>query len=363
MNEQLTIKTPGKLMVAGEFAVLEPDHSLVVMAVNRFVYVTVTGTKQNKISLTDFNLIDLSWHYEAKQVKINSADPRTAFVERAIAVTLAYLEETGVEVTPVLLSVKSELDDESGIKYGLGSSAAVVTGLVRALLQRFIGGDLDKAVIFKLASIAHVSVQGNGSCADVAASTYGGVLHYTAFQADWLLELVTSEPSIRRIVEATWDHLSIEKVILPKDLKLSIGWTGSPASTGSLVKEISKLKINDQQSYDNFLSASESAVEDILLGMKQDNSAGFLRGIEKNRIALATLGRAAGITIETERLYQLSLAAKLLAGAGKLSGAGGGDCGIAFVDAAEKVTALNEAWIAVGIKVLTMRVYEMDLAE
>lgn len=363
MSEQLTIKTPGKLMVAGEFAVLEPGHSLVVMAVNRFVYVTVMDAKENKVSLTDFNLINLDWKYTGSQVQIDSEDPRTDFVEKAMGVTLAYLKETGVNVTPVLLSVKSELDDESGLKYGLGSSAAVVTGVVSAILQKFIRSDLNKDVIFKLASIAHVSVQGNGSCADVAASTYGGILHYTAFQADWLLELLDNELSIKRIVEHEWDYLSIEEVTLPKELEVCIGWTGTPASTGSLVKEIRKLKVNDQQSYDGFLHASESAVADILLGMKQDDSIRFLEGIEKNRRALASLGQSAGVAIETERLERLGDTAKSLGGAGKLSGAGGGDCGIAFVNSNAKIAALNEMWIEEGIKSLSMNVYEMESAE
>lgn len=357
MSEQLTSKTPGKLMVAGEFAVLEPGHSLVVMAVNRFVYVTIADTKQNKVSLTDFKLFDLAWQYADEKVHIDSEDARTDFVERAMGVTLTYLAELGVNVTPFSLSIKSELDDESGLKYGLGSSAAVVTGVVTAILQKFIGADVHKVVIFKLASITHVSVQGNGSCADIAASTYGGILHYTAFQTDWLLAFLENESSVKQIVESKWNHLSIEEVSLPAGLELTIGWTGAPASTGSLVKEIQKLKEADQQTYDTFLCASKFAVEAVLVGMKTDNKHRFLDGIEKNRIALAELGSAAEAPIETEHLQQLSMEAKRLGGAGKLSGAGGGDCGIAFVDSSEKVAELNKAWTKKSIKVLYMLIY------
>lgn len=345
-------------MVAGEFAVLEPGHSLVVMAVNRFVYVTITDTKRNEVSLTDFDLFDMAWEYLDEKVHINTADTRTEFVERAMGVTLTYLAELGVSVTPFSLSIKSELDDKSGLKYGLGSSAAVVTGVVTTILQKFIGEDVADSVIFKLAAIAHVSVQGNGSCADIAASTYAGILHYTAFQANWLLGFLENEPSIVQIVESKWENLSIEKVSLPAGLELAIGWTGAPASTGSLVKEIQKLKATAPQVYDTFLRASKKAVENVLVGMKTANKNRFLEGIENNRVALATLGNAAKVTIETEQLHQFSSEAKRLGGAGKLSGAGGGDCGIAFVDSNKQREKLHVAWTKQGINVLHMNVFE-----
>lgn len=340
-------------MVAGEFAVLEPDYNLVVMAMDRYVEVTIADAAENKLSLIDFGMHNLTWNYFDREIHIDNTDPRLSFVKEAIGVALLYLEERQIDFSPVEISVKSELDDvESGHKYGLGSSAAVVTAMVAAVLAKFLPNDPVEDLVFKLASIAHVSVQGNGSGADIAASTYGGILGYRSFQAEWLLDELKKEASIVELVDRDWKYLSIERVTLPADLRLCVGWTGSPASTGSLVKEIRKLK--GQAAYAAFLAGSKAAVEDVLHGMQHNDLARFLKGIEANRVVLAELGLAANVVIETERLLELSEIAKDLGGAGKLSGAGGGDCGIAFVQSEFAADILKRQWELAGIKPLNM---------
>lgn len=344
-------------MVAGEFAVLEPHYQLVVMAVDRYVEVTIEDSTKNELSLTDFSLNNLAWDYKTQAVHIYSADPRVSFVKEAIDVALLYLKEGGIVASPVAIQVKSELDDTaSGHKYGLGSSAAVVTAIVASILAKFSPKQPTEDVVFKLASIAHVRVQGNGSGADIAASTYGGILTYTSFQAEWLLAELEYEKSMHALVEKDWKYLSIEPATLPTELSLCIGWTGSPASTGSLVKEIRKLK--GETAYKQFLSGSAEAVTEILTGMKQDDVSLFLTGIEANRVALAALGLAANVVIETERLRSLSDIAKGLGGAGKLSGAGGGDCGIAFVQSEMAANILSKQWLTAEIKPLELQLSE-----
>src|SRR5690625_7706145 len=94
-------------------------------------------------------------------------------------IALTFLQENNVSWHPFSLSIKSELDDEqSGRKYGLGSSAAVTTAAISVILQAFAPTLATKEVIFKLAAITHINIQGSGSGADIAASTYGGVLAY-----------------------------------------------------------------------------------------------------------------------------------------------------------------------------------------
>src|SRR5690625_6487725 len=80
------------------------------------------------------------------------------------------LSEKSITLDNITLTIKSELDDESGVKYGLGSSAAVVTSVISALLTQFLPEEPSAMLIFKLAAISHVKTQGSGSGADVAAS-------------------------------------------------------------------------------------------------------------------------------------------------------------------------------------------------
>ena len=70
------------------------------------------------------------------------------------------------------------------------------------------------------------------------------------------------------------------------------------------------------------------------------------------------MGNIAKVPIETEKLRKLRDEAVKLGGAGKLSGAGGGDCGIAFLPLDKDVDELYKAWEQLNIKPLTINVYE-----
>src|SRR5699024_8126744 len=126
--------------------------------------------------------------------------------------------------------------------------------------------------------------------------------------------------------------------------QLVVGWTGSPASTKSLVKQLRKLKDQNIIDYKSFLTSSKEAVDYILEGLKTNNQDAIYTGIEENRKALALIDQRANVEIETAKLYDLSRAAKKLSGSGKLSGAGGGDCGIAFIPTNSNVDELKEVW-------------------
>src|SRR5699024_11854730 len=101
-------------------------------------------------------------------------------------------------------------------------------------------------LIFKLASIAHVKIQGNGSGADIAASTYGGVLEYTSFQAEWLLKEIEQTSNIVELVEKEWKYLSINVTAFPPEVDIVVGWTGKTDSTKSYVNDIMRLRNKDK---------------------------------------------------------------------------------------------------------------------
>lgn len=356
----LQIKVPGKLMVAGEFAVLEPYQKLVVMAVDRFVYTTIEQSDQNLLNLENFNLQDLKWDWDAvnKEVNIQVSDPRTRFVEAGMNVALSYLNEKSISPDPFTLTVRSELDDESGKKYGLGSSAAVVTSIVSAILKVNLSTAPSDELIFKLAAIAHVITQGNGSGADVAASAYGGILQYSSFQADWLINEYEQTATIKELVEKNWTYYSVKPIHLPSNIHIAVGWTGTPASTAKLVNKILRLKTTEPDQFKSFLATSEKAVDMFLRGMESGDSDLLFEGVRLNRKALSTVGKQADVGLETPLLTELCNLATEYGGAGKLSGAGGGDCGIAFILSKEAKSELEVAWDKANIQPLAIKAYQ-----
>ncbi|WP_051557892.1 phosphomevalonate kinase [Oceanobacillus picturae] len=353
-HRPMTIKVPGKLMIAGEFAVLEPYHQLVVMAVNRYVYTTIEESEQNRVSLHDFQLEDLIWDFEKGSLIIHADNPKTVFVQEAMRIAMAYLHEQNIKPGSFAISVKSELDDASGLKYGLGSSAAVVTSVITAILKKYLP-TYKQELVFKLSAIAHVNVQGNGSGADVAASAYGGFLQYVSFQADWLKDAYKQTSNLSELVEQDWKYLSLKPVNMPDTVYVCVGWTGKPASTAKLVDELMLLKDSNSNAYQDFLDASEKAVSTFLKGMEQEDVDLLLAGVKQNRTALSEVGRQANVAIETPLLRTLCDLAEEHGGAGKSSGAGGGDCGIAFMPSMEKADALMKAWEKAGITPLSIK--------
>ncbi|WP_344341528.1 phosphomevalonate kinase, partial [Streptomyces rhizosphaericus] len=213
----------------------------------------------------------------------------TVFVQEAMRIAMVYLHEKNIQPGPFAISVKSELDDASGKKYGLGSSAAVVTSIISAILTKYFP-TYTKELLFKLAALAHVNVQGNGSGADIAASAYGGFLQYASFQAGWLKAASKEAKSLSGLVEGEWEYLSLQPLRIPNNVYVCVGWTGKPASTAKLVDELMKLKDTDPAAYQTFLDASEKAVYTFLKGVNESNTDLLFEGVKRNRAALARVG-------------------------------------------------------------------------
>ena len=134
---------------------------------------------------------DITWNIKDGKVKFSVEDPRLTFIQNSISVVSQYLKEKYIELKAFNLRIDSQLNNvESGKKYGLGSSAAIVVAVISSILtiqglayERY---NLDE--IFKLSVIAHLKTQGSGSGADIAAAVYGGWLQYSSYSAQWVLD-------------------------------------------------------------------------------------------------------------------------------------------------------------------------------
>src|SRR5699024_6084219 len=101
---------------------------------------------------------------------------------------------------------------------------------------------------------------------------------------------------------------------------------------------------------------SGQAVERFLKGMEQDNIKLVLEGVRQNRHALRTVGEQAKAEIETLLLGELCNITEQFSGAGKPSGAGGGDCGIAFIPSHISAKDLQRSWEKSGIRPLEIQI-------
>lgn len=168
---------PGKVVVAGEYAVVDGAPALVA-AVDIGVAVAVCP-------------------FPMRQVVTPTGDSR--FVDAAL---------DAVEPPPARWVFTHQGGPPLASKPGLGGSAAATVVAVYAA-RALAGLHTAPATVFTTAFEVHHRVQGSGSGIDVAASTYGGMLRFQPAQLP-------------------------QPIIAPR---LVVVWTGQSAATGPRVKQ------------------------------------------------------------------------------------------------------------------------------
>ncbi|MCD2255867.1 phosphomevalonate kinase [Agrilactobacillus fermenti] len=356
----ITIQAPGKLYIAGEYAVVEPGYPAVIVALDQFVTVTIAESREvGSIESKQYQENSLLWRRDGDEMVFDNRDNPFHYILSAIRITEQYALEMGKTLKIFNLKINSELDAQDGRKYGLGSSAAVTVGTIKAISQ-FYQLNLDKDAIYKLAAIAHLDVQGNGSLGDIAASVYGGWIAYRSFNQDWL-RIKRNEATLTALLKMDWPGLSVKMLTPPANLKLLIGWTGSPASTSRLVDKITVATASKPELYQQFLTNSKRCVEQLIVGFETNDLGLIQQQIRANRQILQQLGKMSHVAIETRLLKQMCDIAETHQGAAKTSGAGGGDCGIALVDQTQKAyEAIINAWQAIGVEPLKLKVHQIS---
>ena len=363
---------PGKLYIAGEYAVVEPGHQAVLVAVDRFITVRITQAEDGgsagptgHISSTLYEAQSLTWYRRPEDGVVMVDKQFDDYVVSAIRMVEQMVREAGGRLRYFDLDVSSELDDGSGHKLGLGSSSAVTVATVRAV-ARFYGLVLDDMAVYKLALLATDAVQPIGSGGDIAASSFTGWVAYTSPDRAWLHQ-VSGAPGtgnspggsagLSELVRMDWPLLSIRRLPAP-GLRLSVGWTGSPASTPRLVADVQAHTRGAQDAaYTAFLRESEACLSALTLALREDDGGEIGLRIQEGRRLLSGLSRTSGITIETPQLRRLVEIAQEHGAVAKSSGAGGGDCGIALCPPGTDMAAMHAAWESAGIQPLDLRVH------
>lgn len=343
------IKVPGKLFLAGEYAVTHPGQPAIIMAVDRYLTAQITPSLEGFIT---------SNQYPGKVQKFTrKANGDLLFLkeDRHFDFIMTTLEQVEQLVTPAnrknfTLHFTSQLNDAvSGHKYGLGSSAAVTVATVKAL-NDFYNLKLSKLAIFKLASLSHLLIQGSGSGGDIAASTFGGLIGYHSYDRQWL-QARRQILNIKELLATDWPNLKIENLPWPHELFFEVGWTNQVADTSQLLKK-KALSPADQA---EFLKESQAVVEALIIAFKNGLHPLLWPGFAKNRQFLLDMAQKRHFTLETPALNQLIELALERNGAAKTSGAGGGDCGFAFFESQNDAIRTRRIWRKNGIIPLQLK--------
>lgn len=352
----------GKVLLTGGYVVLERPNSGLVMTVSSRFHVRVkTGLGVCGICVR-CPQIDaegryvVAWEGEGggMSLKLVEGSSVGGFVEAALAVAVAMSPSVDVDSLDMRVDVEGDgaFYSEHG-KTGLGSSAAVVTSVVAAVLQALCGkigdgsdGGGDSRV-FAAAQIAHCAAQGKiGSGFDVAAAVRGP-LRYVRFPPErlkgWEVDVRVGNATVGwRLKGDTasengdYDDLGADcrPWALPEGWDIVLGQVSSGTKTVSMVKVVEAWRQSrggvEAKLLWTELVAANAAVEAAVAAQSMDAARVAFR---RTRDALKEIGERSGAPIEPESVTPILDATSQIPGVvhAGVPGAGGFDAVCAVV--------------------------------
>jgi len=366
----MQVIAPGKLMLSGEWSILEMGVPCIVMAINQKVGAIIDASDSIVFNAPDLGLTNILATFDGKKLNwLGVTEPKAieklSVAKNAIELTLAYLEGKGKKTKLFKMETFSsdtlaKLPNGTTAKVGFGSSAAVCVAIVGAVLKLNgykLNDKKTKDLIFKIACTAHYLAQGKvGSSFDIAASTYGGALVYTRFDPNWLVKEMNSGKSVSEIMDSEWPAFTAENIQLPKKFELLVGFVGYSASTKELILKLNSFKDSQKEHYWQIINSIKGITTQLIDAVKQNDEIKIFSLLKENRTQLQDLSNSSQNNLETKELALLADIAQRNGCVGKQSGAGGGDCGIAISFDSKKSAAIKKEWTENGIVPLEVKI-------
>ncbi len=207
-----------------------------------------------------------------------------------------------------------------------------------------------RRALVRLALAAHHAAQGGlGSGIDVVAATHGGLLAYRRGDPRWLERMEGRGLSALEIARGGWPGLRAEALSVPRHMRLLCGYTGRSSATTGLVRRYRAWAQRQPEAHARFLAASRRAAAALAKALRAGVHRHILAALDAAQEPIDELMRWSGLPIVTRRLRELIHLAREAGGGAKVSGAGGGDCGIALAFDRASAERITRAWQAADI--------------
>jgi phosphomevalonate kinase len=327
-------RAPGKLVITGEYAVLQGAPAI-AMAVDVQASARITASNGPSSVFIDRPTgerypFEFS---ETNRVEWTNSQPgqRGAIVEAVFGVLLPRVRQAR-KLPPITIELNTdaffrEIDNRS-CKLGLGSSAAVLVALVGAAAN-CLNLILAQEDMQQIAVMAHHEFQGvRGSGVDVLTALSGGII--AAFPV------------------SKQGNVSLRKEILswPAGLEILAVWSGASAATPDLLGRFYTYRDRDPTGFAHHMSR----LAEVAAGSVTVWRAGDVPGVMNNAACYAEVLQAmdadAGIGIDTDSHRHVRECSRRRGAVYKTSGAGGGDFGLVMSDSPDVIEMVKADLIA-----------------
>jgi phosphomevalonate kinase len=324
----IAARAPGKLVALGEYAVLDGAPAL-VLALDRFAEVRIETSPDGDCHLT-------TRPPQAGRERFPPGEPSGAalldIVTRAVTPPLAWTAR-----------VDSTAFYEGPDKLGLGSSAAVLCAWAGAFaaFASAHGRTVPEPTVAGLIGLHRMFQGGRGSGLDVAASFTGGATLFRLSGA--------GAPEVG-------------SVRLPNSVGFAGIFAGRSASTPEFVAHYRAWRRDRPGEAAAMLRRLTELAEAGCAAAQGDDAAAFLAVFADYGRALQTLGESIGADIVTAEHREIGEHARQFGVAYKVSGAGGGDLGLACAADSAALAAFVQSVTNRGFRVIKVSLADRGLS-
>ncbi|GGY01671.1 phosphomevalonate kinase [Litchfieldella qijiaojingensis] len=341
---RILASAPGKLVLFGEYAVLEGAPAL-VLAVDRRARVELDKGKDKDWTLISQPYLEREVHFTldadnaVRWLDLSKAErSRLRYVQRLIEMLSKEAWFDAASERGSLMLDTRAFHEPGGVKLGLGSSAALTVALMAAAGATRENACQDRPLP-QLPSLLsrHRSLQGGrGSGLDVAASLYGGAILYT---------LESHTQAMPRVIP----------VALPGSIRLLCLWSGRAASTGEFLTRLQAWREARPEVATWLMGRLEALARDGSCALEAGSPEELLRAMAEYGDGLRALGDASGLDIYSAEHRRLATLARQAGIVYKPSGAGGGDIGVAASNDPERLDYLRRLSESAGFLCLNLQ--------
>ena len=314
MSSSARFFATGKLFVAGEYAVLKPEGKAILVPVKKGI--RVIATFRQRFRIRNYQRPKENQSFLTPSEIIN---PR---VRMAVEVARIVVKNHKLSWRPFSLIIHSNISTQD-MKYGLGSSGAIVVATIGAILSLF-NIPFTSLDLFKLSVKATDDLVQDTSFADLAVSSFKQAIVYSKFNDETSMRLKTQH--IPDLLQSDWEGLVIEPTQLSfKDMVVI--FSGVSSDSTPLVQLAKPHLSND------WILESNQMLDAWIANPKLP-----LRHFSMH---LRRLAKQSGANMFTPEIEQLLSWAKNHQIDAKFSGAGGGDCILMRIPPSKRKMLLN----------------------